>query len=215
MAHRTESTKTETLLTYSIRPMVKEDIAQVTEIDREAFPTQWPPANYQHELQDKMAHYLVVCDDGKIIDIPLDQPKKRFPFLPKQMRHHAVESPPPDNHYIVGFSGISMLAGEAHVTNLAVRRAYRGRGLGELLLIATVDLATELKATFMTLEVRVSNTVAQQLYSKYGFLEMGLRRAYYLDNREDALIMTTDTLDSLVFQELIRELREALKKKLN
>ena len=205
-------------MTYSIRPMAKEDIEQVNEIDHEAFPTQWPPANYQQELQNKIAHYLVAYDDTKTVDAPLAPPKKQFSFLyrlfPRQKRRLPTESLPPEHRYIVGFSGIWMLAGEAHVTNLAVRRLYRGHGLGELLLIATIDLATELKASFMTLEVRASNLVAQSLYSKYGFVQMGVRRGYYLDNHEDAIIMSTDMLDSPLFQEHIRELREALKKKL-
>jgi [ribosomal protein S18]-alanine N-acetyltransferase len=205
-------------LTYSIRPMVKEDIEQVNEIDHEAFPSQWPPANYQQELQNKVAHYLVAYDDTKTVDIPPAPPKKQFSFLSRfflrQNRRFPTESPPPEHRYVIGFSGIWMLAGEAHVTNLAVRRLYRGHGLGELLLLATIDLASELKASFMTLEVRASNLVAQSLYSKYGFVQMGVRRGYYLDNREDAIIMSTDTLDSPSFQEHIRQLRETLAKKL-
>jgi ribosomal-protein-alanine N-acetyltransferase len=49
-------------LTYTIRPLVKEDLDQVNTIDREAFPTQWPPPNYRQELQNKIAHYLVAID---------------------------------------------------------------------------------------------------------------------------------------------------------
>jgi [ribosomal protein S18]-alanine N-acetyltransferase len=202
-------------LTYSIRPMVKEDIDQVNEIDHEAFPSQWPPANYRQELQNKIAHYLVACDDAKTIDAPPATPPRKFSFLawllPPRKRRPSPEIP---HQYIVGFSGIWMLAGEAHVTNLAVRRSYQGKGLGELLLLATIDLSSELKASFMTLEVRASNLVAQSLYSKYGFVQMGTRRGYYLDNHEDAIIMSTDTLNSPSFTEHIRQLREDLKKKL-
>jgi hypothetical protein len=57
-------------LIYSVRPMRKEDIRQVTQIDREAFPTQWPPPNYQHELKNQLARYLVTCDDTKIFEEP-------------------------------------------------------------------------------------------------------------------------------------------------
>jgi ribosomal-protein-alanine N-acetyltransferase len=195
--------------------MVKEDIDQVNEIDHEAFPSQWPPANYRQELQNKIAHYLVACDDTKVIDAPPATAPRKFSFLswllPRHKRRPSPESPHP---YIVGFSGIWMMAGEAHVTNLAVRRLYQGKGLGELLLLATIDLSSELKASFMTLEVRASNLVAQSLYSKYGFVQMGIRRGYYLDNHEDAIIMSTDTLNSPSFKEHIRQLREDLKKKL-
>ncbi len=55
---------------YYVRLMCKEDVAQVTEIDREAFPTQLPPPNYQHELRNRLAHYIVACDDGKTVEPP-------------------------------------------------------------------------------------------------------------------------------------------------
>ncbi len=208
-------------MTYSIRRMVKEDLEQVTEIDREAFPSQWPPANYKQELQNNTAHYLVLYDDTKMIDIPVKTSlKDKFSIASLLMpwtRRKSLEKSiltPVTQQYIVGFSGIWMLADEAHLTNIAVRRQYRGKGLGEFLVIATIDLATQLKASFITLEVRASNLVAQNLYHKYGFVQMGIRRGYYLDNREDAIIMSTDSITSESFQAQIRELREALKKKL-
>ena len=206
---------------YSIRPMVKEDLDQVNEIDHEAFPSQWPPANYRQELQNKIAHYLVACDDTRTVDVPAASPPKvKLNFVSTILRW--IRRPNPEEtsllsvsrRYIVGFSGIWMLADEAHITNLAVRHQYQGKGLGELLLLATIDLAGELKASFLTLEVRASNLVAQNLYNKYGFVQMGIRRGYYLDNREDAIIMSTDTLDSPSFREHIKELRAALAKKL-
>jgi len=206
-------------LTYSIRPMVNEDIEQVNEIDQEAFPTQWPPANYRQEMQNKIAHYLVVYDDTRVFKYSTPFPKKqsnKFLWLfPWRIPHRSAETPLLTHFYIAGFAGIWMMVDEAHVTNLAVRQEYRGKGIGELLLLATVDLADELKASFMTLEVRASNLVAQSLYRKYGFVEMGVRRGYYLDNREDAVIMSTEILTSPSFKERISQLREALKNKLS
>jgi ribosomal-protein-alanine N-acetyltransferase len=205
-------------LTYVIRPMVKEDIRQVNEIDHEAFPTQWPPPNYRQELENKIAHYLVAYDDTRVLDDFIPPPKKqsnRFAWLFSKRKPVVLTKTPQPSFYIVGFAGIWMMADEAHVTNLAVRQSHRGKGIGELLLIATIDLADELKARFMTLEVRSSNIVAQSLYGKYGFVQMGVRHGYYLDNREDAIIMSTDILTSPAFREHVRQLREALKKKLN
>jgi ribosomal-protein-alanine N-acetyltransferase len=198
--------------------MVKEDIDQVNAIDHEAFPTQWPPSNYRQELNNKIAHYLVVYDDAKTVKAP-DTPSQNKPNIFSSLLFwkkgkSSLETPFPQQQEIIGFSGIWMMADEAHITNLAVRHAYRGKGIGELLLLATIDLANELKARFMTLEVRASNLVAQSLYSKYGFVQMGVRRGYYLDNHEDAVIMSTDMLTSPSFQEHIRQLRETLKKKL-
>lgn len=202
-------------MTYSIRPLAREDLAPVNEIDREAFPTQWPPANYRQELQNKLAHYLVAQDDTRVV---ADTPGKTWQGLaelvsrlklpwPGRRRLHG-SSPPARRRYIVGFSGIWLLVDEAHITNIAVREEYRRRGIGELLLIATIDLSRELKASIMTLEVRASNKVAQDLYGKYGFSRAGLRRGYYLDNREDAIIMTTDNINSPSFLEHLRQLRE-------
>jgi ribosomal-protein-alanine N-acetyltransferase len=205
-------------LTYTIRPMVKEDIDQVNAIDHEAFPTQWPPSNYRQELQNKIAYYLVVYDSAKMVKARNAPPQKKtgiFSFLLFwKKRKPSLKNPTPPQQEIIGFSGIWMMADEAHVTNLAVRHKYRRKGIGELLLLATIDLANELKARFMTLEVRASNLVAQSLYGKYGFVKMGVRRGYYLDDHEDAVIMSTDMLSSPSFQEHIRQLRETLKKKL-
>lgn len=208
-------------MTYSMRPMGKDDLAQINEIDREAFPTQWPPANYRQELQNRLAHYIVACDDDRTIDAPAIKLRKNIlnilsGIMPWSRRRHPQTEPlPPIKlQYIVGFSGIWLMADEAHITNIAVRQQYQGMGLGELLLIATIDLSRELKASFMTLEVRASNLIAQNLYSKYGFEKTGLRRAYYLDNREDAIIMSTESINSASFQSRLQALREALTKKL-
>lgn len=208
-------------MTYSIRPMGKEDLDQVNEIDREAFPSQWPPANYRHELENKTAHYIVVRDDTRTVNtLEVAPPKKKFSIISslmpwtKRKPYDNTLLSPVSRQYIIGFSGIWMISDEAHLTNIAVRRQYQGKGLGELLVLATIDLASELKASFMTLEVRASNLVAQNLYHKYGFTQMGIRRGYYLDNREDAVIMSTDSISSESFQTHIRELREALKKKI-
>jgi ribosomal-protein-alanine N-acetyltransferase len=208
-------------LTYSIRPMVKEDLDQVNKIDHEAFPSQWPPANYRQELQNKIAHYIVAYDDTRTADSPAAPPHPRFNLIsllmPWSRRRRLQNAPtsPVSLQYIIGFSGFWMMADEAHLTNIAVRRQYHGKGLGELLLLASIDLAGKLKASFLTLEVRASNLAAQSLYRKYGFMQMGIRRGYYLDNREDAVIMSTDTINSESFQTQIRQLREALASKLN
>jgi len=207
-------------LTYSLRPMYKEDIAQVTGIDREAFPTQLPPPNYQHELQNQLARYIVACDDTKTVEEPEVKPEKGLSRLVSRIKrwfnhNHSPsnESSPSDKEYIIGFAGIWVLTDEAHITNIAVRQQYQRRGIGELLLISTIDLAKELKASIMTLEVRASNIAAQNLYSKYGFIQVGIRRGYYLDNREDGVLMSTESITSAPFQTRLQQLKEALARK--
>lgn len=97
-----------------------------------------------------------------------------------------------DKGMIAGYAGMWIIVDEAHVTNIALLPAYRRQGLGEKLVRELMKAARERHAVMMTLEVRPSNTVAQALYSKLGFLPQGIRRGYYSDNQEDALIMTCD-----------------------
>jgi ribosomal-protein-alanine N-acetyltransferase len=91
-----------------------------------------------------------------------------------------------------------------------VATAHRGHGVGELLLNTLIDHAYELQAQTITLEVRVSNTVAQKLYLKYGFQPAGTRPRYYTDNGEDALIMWTDPIDTPTYKARLSELRRQL-----
>ena len=87
---------------------------------------------------------------------------------------------------MAGFVGLWYVVDEAHIVSIGVRSEYRGLGLGEMLLIAAIEQTRQMKSRVMTLEVRMSNYVAQNLYKKYGFTKRGVRRGYYTDNREDA-----------------------------
>ncbi|CAM3329761.1 ribosomal protein S18-alanine N-acetyltransferase [Paenibacillus lupini] len=93
---------------------------------------------------------------------------------------------------IIGYGGMWIIVDEAHVTNIAVRADHRGQGLGERLLTELQQTAAFFGANKMTLEVRVSNEIAQRLYRKLGFKPAGIRPAYYSDDNEDALIMWAD-----------------------
>lgn len=90
---------------------------------------------------------------------------------------------------VIGYGGMWIIIDEAHITNIAVHPDYRGRGLGDKLLSSMISQCLSQRVTAMTLEVRASNYTAQCLYKKYGFKEEGIRRAYYEDNHEDAVIM--------------------------
>ncbi|MCL6636576.1 MAG: ribosomal protein S18-alanine N-acetyltransferase [Alicyclobacillus sp.] len=93
---------------------------------------------------------------------------------------------------VIGYAGVWLILDEGHVTNIAVDPEFRGRHLGETLLRHLMALCVAHGAARMTLEVRVSNAVAQNLYRKLGFAGVGIRKGYYTDNREDALIMWAD-----------------------
>lgn len=90
---------------------------------------------------------------------------------------------------IVAYGGMWTIMDEAHVTNIAVRPGFRGKRLGERILRELMVLAAASGLAKMTLEVRMSNTIARNLYEKFGFEAAGVRKGYYSDNGEDALIM--------------------------
>ena len=89
---------------------------------------------------------------------------------------------------IVGFAGAWIVLDEAHITNIAVAEASRGKGIGRLLTEGLMQYASNLGVTYMTLEVRRSNVRAQRLYQSVGFEYVGVRKRYYEDNGEDAFL---------------------------
>ncbi len=89
----------------------------------------------------------------------------------------------------VAYAGTWLVMDEAHITNIAVRKDKRGLGYGEMVTRGLIQLCADTGMTWMTLEVRRSNTAAQNLYKKLGFIEVGFRKRYYADNGEDALVM--------------------------
>jgi ribosomal-protein-alanine N-acetyltransferase len=92
------------------------------------------------------------------------------------------------------YAGTWFVLDEAHITNIAVRPDVRGRGLGELITRALIQLAADSGMTWMTLECRKGNLTAQGLYRKLGFIDVGLRKRYYADTGEDALVMALEEL---------------------
>ena len=90
---------------------------------------------------------------------------------------------------IVGYAGIWFVVDEAHITTIAVKKTYQGQGLGKLLLQRIITETWALGGKKLMLEVRVSNEIAIAMYRKFGFVAQGIRKKYYSDNQEDALIM--------------------------
>ncbi|UOR10304.1 ribosomal protein S18-alanine N-acetyltransferase [Halobacillus amylolyticus] len=93
------------------------------------------------------------------------------------------------NGAIFGYCGLWLIIDEAHVTNIAIHPEYRGQGYGEKLFRQSFKEAIEMGAIQLSLEVRVSNTAAQHMYRKFGLVPGGIRKNYYTDNGEDALVM--------------------------
>jgi ribosomal-protein-alanine N-acetyltransferase len=175
---------TETNLPYNARWMQVDDIKEVMPIEEASFPAPWPASAYRYELtRNKLSSYLVL-----------------------QIKDPSVIHPRP----IVAYGGFWVILDEGHISTIAVRPDWRGHGLGEWMLVVLMDAAILRGAEELTLEVRVSNHVAQSLYRKYAFAEVGRRKRYYHDNNEDALIMTTPRVSDPAFAELYVELKETL-----
>ena len=185
-------------------------------IDRQAFPTMLPPPNFERELRNRMTHFYVVCDSERREEVPdIPDPPVMNSGLVSRLKKWlypdgspGLVTPPALRHtrYICGYVGFWVLADEAHITTIAVRDEVRRQGIGELLIMTVIDRSRELFASVVTLEVRVSNTGAQCLYDKYGFNQVGVRKGYYTDNREDAYIMTTGDISSREYRQQIEEL---------
>lgn len=95
---------------------------------------------------------------------------------------------------IIGYAGAWVILDESHITNIAVLKEHRGQGTGKRLTRDLLQYLSNLGAAYATLEVRRSNEVAQNLYKSLGFIQLGVRKRYYTDNNEDALLMVCDHL---------------------
>lgn len=211
------------IMPFALRPLEEDDTSQAAEIERDAFPTLFPPTPFKRELRNRMARYLVAWrreDLGESDEYSVEADEvvapPGSPLSISRLLSNAKGLLPKRNSawvqgqsYIAGFVGTWHLVDEAHIVSIGVRTEHRGQGIGELLLVGGIEQAIQEKSSVVTLEVRVSNDVAQNLYKKYGFTERGIRKGYYTDNREDALIMTSEEIQSESFQVHFRSLAEA------
>jgi ribosomal-protein-alanine N-acetyltransferase len=212
---------------FAIEEMRSEHIPAISAIDRAVYPIPWPVHSYRSELHNRSAYYVVACrvDADAHVDHPAEVGAGAgagagpglLSRLSRLLRPGTTltVAEEVEMRRVVGYSGLWLMVNEAHITTIAVAPEYQGRGLGEMLLISLIDKAIELNALCLTLEVRVSNHVAQSLYRKYTFRETGLRRRYYSDNGEDAHIMTTEDVDTPHFQEVLAANRQALAERLD
>jgi len=210
-----------TAVRYQVRPMDLGDISQVMEIEEESFLNMWPAMAFKRDIQhNRLARYLVVVEQREGAEEaavpPADAEPSEVPVPPVGLGRWlgelkrlfgSEEEVEASREPIVGFVGVWLTLDEAHIVTIAVRESHRGRGIGELLLIAAIALATLNDREVVTLEVRASNQAAQALYEKYGFRKVGVRHRYYSDNHEDAVIMTTDSIHSAPYQDLCQRLR--------
>ncbi len=174
---------------YQIRPLEARDIPAVMSIDRIVFRDPWPESAYVQELYfNPHARYFILHL----------APYMHFAYRRKRHLRRAAQ--------VLGFVGMRVEREKAHISTLAIRPEWRGRGLGELLLMTAIEQALKDRAKSITLEVRISNYVAQDLYTKYGFRAVS-RLYHYYEDGEDAYLMRATPIISEYTQELQRRHR--------
>ncbi|MSP78752.1 MAG: ribosomal-protein-alanine N-acetyltransferase [Dehalococcoidia bacterium] len=186
---------------FSLRPLGHDDIPQVEEVEKSAFPTLWPLTSFERELKNHLACYLIAWEPLQEGIVLPPRPPRRHTWLQQLAGRWGLEAPRPEplhppKQRVVGYVGVWFMTDEAHIVSLGTQEEYRRQGIGELLLISSIELAYLHRSRLVTLEVRASNAAAQVLYVKYGFARAGVRRRYYTDNREDAVIMSTPPIDT-------------------
>lgn len=102
-----------------------------------------------------------------------------------------------ENGRILAYAGAWLIFEEGHITNIAVEASQRGRGIGAGVTRALLQYAANMGVQYMTLEVRRSNVIAQSLYKKVGFIEVGVRKRYYEDNGEDAYLYVCQNMPDI------------------
>jgi ribosomal-protein-alanine N-acetyltransferase len=188
-------------LPYVVQPMSLSDLEQVMAIERASFPLPWSARAFRYEITENEHSIMLVVRPAPRHAGWMAQWLNRFSFV--------------DPGPVLGYAGSWLLVDDVHIATIAVHPEWRGRGLGGLLLIAMLDRGAALGARRSTLEVRVSNQVAQRLYRKYGFEVVASRKRYYADNNEDAYIMATRAFDSAEYQGKLQQCRIQLHARLH
>jgi ribosomal-protein-alanine N-acetyltransferase len=188
---------------YKIEDMQPRDLDEVMEIESRSFTSPWSLRSYRYELTSNSFSHFIVVRRAVSVGVPAEG----APGLLNRLLR-----PSPQGHAcpVLGYGGFWLCLDEAHISTLAVAPDWRGLGLGSLLVLGLLERATKVNAEVASLEVRVSNLVAQKLYRKYRFQTVGIQSGYYQDNKEDALVMTSPPLRSRAFQEHLHRNRVAL-----
>jgi [ribosomal protein S18]-alanine N-acetyltransferase len=192
---------------FYLEPMRPEDVPEVSQLDHRCFTNPWPQSAYRRELANPETNFYIVLRQ-KLPGVQVretERDERRFSLLPRWLWSDSEDTDP-----IVGYAGMWVRAGEAHVTTIGVAPEVRRKGLGELLFVALIEEAIARDAEWVTLEVRVSNVQAKRLYEKYGLTRHGVRRRYYSDDGEDADIMWSESLRDPEYLRRVEFLRDQL-----
>lgn len=164
----------------TIRYMSLPDIPEVTAIDQVSFDPAWSARSYAYEVSESTYSHMVVLEQSGE-----EKPTQGWRRLVQNISGNGTEA----SSQIVGYGGLWHIVDESHISTIATHPQFRGRGWGELLLASMIRRSITLRASYIVLEVRVSNVVAQNLYEKYEFETLAVKPKYYHNNGEDAYDM--------------------------
>ena len=173
-------------LPYLVEPMTLSDLSQVMAIEQVSFSAPWSARAYRYEITQNSHSTLLV------VRTRLGSRGGLSHWL--SWLKLARVAP------VLGYAGFWLLVDDAHIATIAVHPAWRGQGLGDWLLFSILEGGARRGARRATLEVRLSNQVAQNLYHKFGFKVVSRRRRYYADNNEDAYLMATPPFETPEFR---------------
>ena len=207
---------------YSVRGASLVDSIMLKSIEREGFPGMTPVTKIERDLARENGLYLAAVRAWRPDERALGprfaiatQSEKEDDSLTARVRRNIdrylldyVSRRKLPSDYISGFVGLWFVLDEAHIVIIGIRESDRREGIGEQLLISALEQAVENNSRVMTLEVRESNGPAIELYTKYGFQRVGLRRRYYSNNGENAVIMTTPPIQTDDYQNQFNKLVE-------
>ena len=187
-------------LPFVVRRMQKGDIPDVMSIEKCSFPSPWPESAYHYELSFRR--------DSRFYVLQLYQADdwSRSSWKERSLGRSG------ENSSILGYYGVRFPSRRAHLCTLAIHPNWRGRGLGQFALLCALDEALQRGVDAVTLEVRTSNTIAQQIYEKAGFVRNSIRQSYYRDG-EDAWVMILKPIDHRAITH-VDELRRKVEKRL-
>ncbi len=172
-----------TMLT--LRYMTPADIAQVVMIDNQSFDPPWSARSYSYEISESSYSHMAVLER-----------KSKTPSVNGWRRiFRGLNGQSEGQSQVVAYGGLWNIVDEGHISTIASHPAWRGYSFGEILLAGMVRRAITLGSAYIVLEVRVTNGVAQNLYTKYEFQTTGTKARYYRNNNEDAYEMRLDLHD--------------------
>ncbi len=147
-----------------IRKATEKDVCQIADLDKICFSLPWSEQAFRKELNDNNLAFYILAEAK-------------------------------ETGQIVGYAGVWLIQEEGHITNVAVHPDFRRKHIGMAIVDVLMKESRKRAGTLtFTLEARKSNTAAIELYKKFGFLEVGIRKGYYQENKEDAVIMWTNPL---------------------